>query len=211
MKTPDPVTLDPTLTDIVIPSAAILISAAIAIAVIRIQLAAARRDRRSDAIGKVAAAISHIIAEASRKRAGEAIDLEPAFSAFDAAVIQLVLAVPRRDRVTVGVLRDHLFVTYLNEPENVEADAWTVRTELEQWAVGNIPNREFKRLAAWGGHSEIRQRTPAGSWAAFVRLTAMDPGITSVEIAELTRLRDRDPYRWLDGVRERMFTWWYRR
>ncbi|MGN7947494.1 hypothetical protein ACTJKH_01985 [Microbacterium sp. 22215] len=203
--------IDPTLTDIVIPSAAILVSAAIAFVALRIQLGATRRDRRSDAIGRVASSISHILGEAGRKRGGENVDLEPAFSAFDAAIIQLTIAVRAKDRVTVGVIRDQLFMAYLNQPADVEATGWVVRTELEQWAIGNMKNREFRKLAAWGAHYRLRLRVPVHGWDELIRAAEVGPDITPEVLAKMTRNRERMPRAWRDQLSDHIFQWWYQR
>lgn len=196
--------LDPTITDVLIPSAAILASAAIAFLVIGIQLAAAKRERRSEAIGRAAASISHIIAEGSRKRRGENVDFEPAMTSFDAAMIQLSLAVRRRDRVAVEVVRDRMYSEHVSPDPNLEVVGWQVRGELESWALGHISNREFRAFAAWSGHAPNKQRYLGQAWFNLRARLAEDPYVTPEELAAV----DRRMHRYALGFRGRVDRWW---
>ena len=186
VSTPAP-PLDPTITDVLIPSAAILVSAAIAFAVIGLQLVAAKRERRSQAIGNLAAAVSHIISEGSRRRRGEDVDLEVAMAGFDAAVIQLTLAVPRRDRLTVEVIRDRMYTEHVSTTPDMEVKGWQVRHEIESWALGQIPNREFRAFAAWSGHGPNSQRYLYQAWDELRIRMAEDPYISPEELAAVDR------------------------
>lgn len=212
-----PVTPDPLLTDILLPSAAILISTLIALLVVGVQLRAAKLERRSEAVARVTEAISHLIADCSRVRRGEDFDLEPAMAALDATVIQWKLAERPRSRVVAASVRDTLFLVYLNDPEKLESAGWMMRSYLEQWALGNIPTREFRRYAAWGGAAwPWRQRTITGAWGLLRERTGAshrpdDPELPRT-LSALEANGSRVPIaEKLDKARDRIFVWWYRR
>jgi hypothetical protein len=205
------------LTDVILPSSAILISTLIALLVVGMQLRAAKHERRSEAVARVAEAISHLIAECSRVRNDESIDLEPAMSALDATVIQWKLAERRRRRVVAASIRDTLFLVYLNSPQKLESAAWMMRSYLEQWALGNIPTREFRKYAAWDGAAwPWRQRTLAGAWGLLRDRTEEsqrpdDPELSRT-LSALEAHGNRVPLvERLDKARDRLFMWWYRR
>lgn len=208
MSTPAP--LDPTVTDVLIPSAAILMSAAIAFVVIGIQLLAAQRERRSEAIGNLAASISHIISEASRKRRGENVDLDIAMAAFDAAIIQLKLAVPRRDRTTVAVIRDRMVTEHVSTAPNLEVTGYQVRNELESWALGEIPNSEFRAFAAWSGHGPNPQRYLYAAWGELRNRMAEDPYISQEELAKVDRRLRMQAVGWRGRVDNWLQSTWFR-
>lgn len=205
--------IDPTVTDVLIPAAAIFVSTAIALIVVGMQLRGAKKQRRSEAIGRVVESISHVIADASRQRNGETVDLEPAMSQFDALIIQLALALPRRERIAATVIRDRLFMEFVSSEPAMEAAAWALRTEVEQWALGRIPIRDFRRFAAWWGSRGVRLRYLTHSW--HVLLIENDnrskrDRISAVDRARIARLAARhEP--WFDRLNDRWFTWRYRR
>jgi len=208
---------DPLLTDIVLPSAAILISTVIALLVVGMQLRAAKLERRSQAVARVAEAISHLIADCSRVRRGEEFDLEPAMSALDAAVIQWKLAERPRRRVVAASIRDTLFLVYLNDPEKLESAGWMMRSYLEQWALGNIPTREFRRYAAWNGAVwPWRQRTITGAWGLLRDRTQKSQRPDEPELSRMLSALEANENRAplverLDKAKDRIYEWWYRR
>lgn len=219
-RVPDAAVIDPTITDIAIPSAAVLISTAIALIIANAQLRASKRERRSEAVARVADSISQIIAEASRLRRGEDIDLEPAMSSFDAAIIQLNLTVRRREQVVVSVIRNRLFVVYVqNDVTHLEATSYVVRRELEQWALGYIPISEFRRYATCT-IGEQRIRTLSGAWYELAQSLERDAILhqgsdlfdgNDKEIAHANARGLRRPFRYrIDDLLERFWGWRYR-
>ena len=208
---------DPLLTDILIPSAAILISTPIALLVVGLEQRSSKRERRSEPTARVAQAISRTIADCSRSGRGDDVDLEATMSDFDAAVIQWSLAAKRSHRVVVASIRDTMFMAYLNRPDELDAVAWSTRSYLQQWALGNIPLREFRRYAAWGGAAwPWKQRTLSHAWYALLasarESASGEHGASEREIHQLERLSNRQTFvERVDGWQQRVYSWWYRR
>lgn len=145
------------------------------------------------------------------------MDFEPAMSAVDAAIIQWKLAAKKRHLVVTAAVRDTLYMVYLNDIDQLESAGWGMRSYLEQWALGNIPTREFRYYVAWEGAAwPWRQRKIDMAWDLLRESTQkrQRPDYTEAEkdIAALDARALRRPFaERIDKLYDRIFKWRYRR
>ncbi len=144
-----------TISDLLLPSLAILVSSVIAVVALRRQLLAQQRDRRATLVGRTIEMLAEVEAEGHLRMEGKPHQLGSAVIRAEAALSSLQFSLRGPDRDVPAVIRDEMFDSYLivEDPQSFVAALQRTRIIYEDWTRGHLDRKYIREIGRWSGLS----------------------------------------------------------